>query len=61
MSRVISLILGEYFDQLIEAQGKSGRYEQQVRLCEMRYGCLNKTNCDTKTERFNRSRLRKWF
>jgi antitoxin ParD1/3/4 len=27
MSRAISLILGEYFDQLIEAQVKSGRYE----------------------------------
>ena len=27
MSRAISLVLGEYFDQLIEAQVKSGRYE----------------------------------
>ena len=27
MSRATSLILGEYFDQLIEAQVKSGRYE----------------------------------
>lgn len=27
MTRAISLILGEYFDQLIEAQVKSGRYE----------------------------------
>ena len=27
MSREISLVLGEYFDQLIEAQVKSGRYE----------------------------------